>query len=68
MKIPAEFEKRQLTLHQESENDISTSVQLVIGLRVDTDRLGLESSGGSHGVFTSDTDTVEELGPTEISL
>ena len=43
-------------------------MELVVGLRVYAGRLGLESGCGGHGVFTSDTDTVEELGPADISI
>jgi hypothetical protein len=48
------------TLHQECENDIPASVQLVVSLRVGH-VLGLHGGGGCHWVFSSDSDTVEEL-------
>jgi hypothetical protein len=52
------------TLHQECQDDVSASVQLVVGLGFGAVRLGLERSGGCHWVFTTHSDTVEELRPS----
>jgi hypothetical protein len=53
----------QLTLHEESEHDVSSSVELVVSLRVDANSLGFERGGRGHRIFSSDTDTVDELSP-----
>ena len=52
-----------LTLHQEGQDDVSASVQPVIRLGEGTDSPGLQSGSRGHGVLSTDTDTVDELGP-----
>jgi hypothetical protein len=49
------------TLHQESQDDIPSSMQFIVRLRVGHD-FGFHCGSGSHWVFSSDTDTVKELG------
>ena len=51
------------SLHQESKDDISSTVQLVVGLGLGSDRFRFQRSGRCHGVLSSDSDTVEELTP-----
>lgn len=51
------------TLHEESQDDIPASVKFVILLAA-SDRFALHGGGRSHGIFTTNTDTVEELRET----
>lgn len=52
------------TLHQESHCDIATTVKTIIlgGYTTSTNSV-LHGCGGSHGVLSTNTDTVEEEGP-----
>jgi hypothetical protein len=48
------------TLHQESQNDIPSSMELIVRLGIRHD-FGFHSGSGGHWVFSSYSDTVEEL-------
>jgi hypothetical protein len=50
------------SLHEESKHYVPASVKTVIVLVLVADALGLEGRGRGHGVFTTNTYTVEELG------
>lgn len=52
-----------LTLHKERKNNVSASVELVVGLVLRADRLALQSSSRGHRVLSADTDTIDELSP-----
>lgn len=52
------------SLHQESHSDLATTMQAVFFCGNPTGACGvLHRGGGGHGVFTTDTDAVEEEGP-----
>lgn len=46
--------------HEESENDVATTVKAVVAGSSRSVGSRLESAGGSHGILASDSDTVNE--------